>query len=174
MAIEDLIDLIPPPEAPIGSAGDWSIPEAEFGITFPSDFKEMIRRYGTGEFLRGLRVGSPHTEWGRGQIRNLLDIYASLRDAIELPLVLHPTRPGLFPWGSDSNGNGFFWLTEGDPNEWPIILLGHGEEERPYRSELCITSFLVTFGTNFYPQMSGGITFEEADYRFVPGLHWER
>lgn len=59
MAIEELVAFIPPPRDPIENEGDWSIAEAEFGIVFPTDFKAMIHRYGTGQFYDDLHVSNP-------------------------------------------------------------------------------------------------------------------
>ena len=33
-----------------------------------------------------------------------------------------PTKPGLLPWGEDDNGCTMYWLVEGPPNDWPIIV----------------------------------------------------
>jgi hypothetical protein len=79
MAIEELLALIPPPENPIDGSGDWSEAERELGVTFPSDFKELIRRYGTGRFYSDLRIANPLKPWGRNTIREDLDGKRELR-----------------------------------------------------------------------------------------------
>src|SRR5438270_4676006 len=40
------------------------------------------------------------------------------------PAPLFPTLPGLLPWGDDIDGGMMGWLVNGDPPEWPIVLVG--------------------------------------------------
>ncbi len=129
MAIEELVAFVPPPSDPINNEGDWSIAEVEFEVVFPTDFKELIQHYGTGEFYGDLHISNPIRAWGRDKIRNDLDRYRELRDAAEIPLILHPEIPGLLPWGGDSNGHLYCWWTEGSPDDWGIVQLFHGYEE---------------------------------------------
>jgi hypothetical protein len=47
----------------------------------------------------------------------------------------------LLPWGTDENGNTLHWLTEGVPNDWPVIAESHdGEIER---FDMSMTTFLA-------------------------------
>jgi hypothetical protein len=174
MAIEELVAFIPPREEPIDGEGDWGAAEAELGISFPSDFRALIRRYGTGEFFGRLPIANPLTAWGRAWIGKQLKGWYEFRNAAELDLAFHPERPGLFPWGRDTNGNSFFWLTKGAPDRWPIIQLQHGRAERPHRANATITTFLVRYAQNRYPTMLGGVKFDESKRRFTVGLPWER
>jgi hypothetical protein len=173
MAIEVLVAFIPPPAQPIDGDGDWSIAEQELGITFPADFKQLIQRYGTGEFYGSLYICNPLKEWGRKQIQELLACDRELCDACEYDLKLHPARPGLLPWGRDPNGHRYCWWTEGEPDAWSIVQLFHGYEGDPM--EIVpgpITSFLIRFMHNEYTNMLGGQPFDESDYHFKPGIPW--
>lgn len=174
MAIEQLIALIRPPRGPIDGDGDWTVAETQFGVQFPADFKEMTRRYGTGCFYSDLYIINPLTRWGRERVNERLDIYRELRDACEFSLLLHPEPSGLLPWGHDSNGNGFFWLVEGEPDQWPVVQIAHEAEETPFRRDVNITTFLVEFVQNRYPEMLGGVKFKKRHFRFTPGLPWAR
>jgi SMI1-KNR4 cell-wall len=174
MAIEDLVATIPPPMVPIDARGDWSIAECEFGVRFPNDFRELIHRYGTGRFFGGLFIINPLTPWGRKMIAADLDRYRELCEACEISLVLHPNRPGLFPWGGDSNGHLYCWWTEGEPDSWPIVQVAHGEEETPHRADVPITSFLVNYGKNMYTAMMGGRVFDRTDNIFKAGIPWSK
>ena len=153
MAIEELVTFIPPPDEPRDADGDWSAAEVALAVRFPSDFRQMIQRYGTGEFYAGLLILNPLNPWCQRQIAKELKNYRVIREAMELSLRLHPESPGLFPWGHDSNGNGFFWLTEGAPEQWPVVQVGHNEEENPHRADVDITTFLVRYGQHKYPEM---------------------
>ena len=174
MAIDELLTFIAPPREPRDTKGAWAEVEAALSIRFPVDFRELIQRYGTGEFFGGLLILNPFNQWCRRQITKELQNYRAMRDAMELSLKLHPESPGLFPWGRDTNGNGFFWLTEGVPDEWPVVQVGHNEEDKPHRADVGITAFLVRYGQHEYPEMLGGVRFEESELCFTPGLVWEQ
>jgi SUKH superfamily protein len=175
MTIKTLMDVFPPPDKPLDADGDWALAEAELSVRFPTDFRELIRAYGTGEFrLRGLVVSNPLTEAGRKEIREKLWILGELRDALEIPLKIYPERPGLVPWGGDSNGNFFCWWTDGEPDDWPVVRVGHEEEENPQAAEVNITTFLAGYAQNQFPEMQGGLSFDESHRRFVRGGPGER
>jgi hypothetical protein len=175
MSITDLLALVPPPDDPLNAVGDWSIAETELGIVFPSDFKEMIRRYGTGEFtLRSLGIYNPLTQSGREEMQGALDTLRVLRDACEFPLVVHPEKPGLLPWGSNSNGHIYCWWTEGTANQWDTVFVAHDDEDRPQRFRAPITEFLVNYARNKYPETLGGLAFEVSQIQFQRGRPWER
>jgi hypothetical protein len=174
VAISELIALIPPPSQPVDADGDWSVPAAEFGMEFPSDFRELIHHYGTGEFgLYCLMIYNPLTSAGRKEIQESLQNLRDLCDACEFPLILHPKRPGLLPWGSDAGGNWFCWSSEGYPDQWPIVQVAHNEEENPHRANVNISTFLANYAQNKYPEMLGGRTFEPANHRYLRGRPWD-
>jgi hypothetical protein len=172
MAIEDLVSFIPPPAEPIDGEGDWSVPEREFGIVFPADFKELIRRYGTGRFCGSLRIANPLRPWGRDIIHDDLSRYRELRGAAEIRLRLFPEEPGLLPWGSDSNGHLYCWWTQGPSDGWTVAQLAHGDEEDFETVPGPITSFLVRFIQNEYPKMLAGNRFLEKHRSFRQGIPW--
>lgn len=172
MAIEELVAFIPPPAQPIDGEGDWSVAEKEFGIVFPADFKQLVQRYGTGRFYGDLYVANPLKEWGREQVRSDLSRYRALRDACELSLKLFPDCPGLLPWGNDSNGHLYCWWTEGPPDLWPVVQVFHGYEEEIEPVSGPISSFLIRFMRNEYPNMLGGNSFSEAHRYFKQGIPW--
>src|SRR5262249_30862921 len=155
----ELVNFIPPPEEPCDGEGDWNAAGAELGISFPSDFRALIRRYGTGDFFISLTVANPLTRRGRDWTRTQLKDWYEYRDATERRFAFHPERPGLFPWGRDTNGNCYFWWTKGHPNWWPVVVLLHDGARRAHRANANITRFLVRYGRNRYPSMLGGVKF---------------
>jgi len=94
--------LIPPPPEPRDAVGNWRAVEAKLGIRYPSDFRQLIERYGTGEFFAGLVVLNTLNKWCQQDIPKKLKNFRVVRDALELPWVIHPESPGLFPWGFDT------------------------------------------------------------------------
>ena len=166
-SLQELLALIPSPTTPKNTEGDWEEIEAQMGIVFPTDYKELIATYGSGEILSDLRLYNPLTEDGRKGIANDLDRLEQSREACEYLWAIHPEESGMLPWGHDSNGNFFCWLTTGDPDNWSTAQLGHGAEE-PDSDDVNITTFLFNYARNQYPEMLGGLTFEESAYTFSP------
>lgn len=51
-----------------------------------------------------------------------------------------PERGGLLGWGADGLGNEYYWLTDGEPDKWPVVVVP--DDEPPHIYELGIASFL--------------------------------
>ncbi|MEU6346691.1 hypothetical protein ABZ883_37730 [Streptomyces sp. NPDC046977] len=55
-------------------------------------------------------------------------------------------RGGLFVWGGTPDGDGTFWATSGEPDEWPVVVCRrhHGPDEPAWtRYECGIVELLV-------------------------------
>ncbi|TWT31583.1 SMI1/KNR4 family protein [Blastopirellula retiformator] len=170
MALDDILNLVPPPAEPVDISGDWTIAEQDFGLQFPTDYKRFIETYGSGEFQRGLVVRNLLKQEGRDLVRADLARYEELKEACEHEYILYPECPGLFPWGTDNNGHLYCWWTEGEPDDWGVVQLYHGYEYDPL--EIVpgpITSFFARFMNNAYASMLGGIEFERGDLHFTRG-----
>lgn len=129
MWISRLVALVPPPAHPVevGSAHHWARIQADLGLTLPSDLYDLSTRYGTGKFYGDLEVFNPFSEsysilledqrqdveYARS--RGLDDFFMDRGDD---PQVKSKT---LLPWGRDSNGNCYWWLMEGEPQDWQTI-----------------------------------------------------
>lgn len=169
MAIEDLVAFIPPPLNPIDAEGDWREAELELDFVFPTDFKQFINRYGSGEFYGSLYVINPLTSRGREWIRDQLGFCHTLRDACEEAVGwLPPDSFGLIPWGGDSNGNRYCWVASGPPDSWEVVQIFHGYEREIETVPGPVTRFLVLFMSNVYPKMLGGNEFTAHDRTFTP------
>lgn len=150
-ALESLIALAPPPERPPapGSDAGWEEVERHFGLPFPADYKALITLYGTGfwgNFLAVLNPFSrnrytnqrlimatshlwyeeepepPDTDPRFLQVWNQFRKDARARRAAS-PYPFFPHRPGLFPWAHDPEDVvSLYWLTEGDPKAWPVVV----------------------------------------------------
>jgi hypothetical protein len=126
MAIRDVTALIPPPAEPsqVGTLADWQAVERELGLTLPSDYRDFVFTYGTGDLARFYRV------WNPFQGSEFVDLVRricgyeqeSQRQFPErFPYPIYPECPGFLPWGSDDNGNYYGWLTEGLADQWPVL-----------------------------------------------------
>jgi hypothetical protein len=150
MSIESLLNVMPPPTAPIesGNKKEWSSIEASIGTTLPEDFKEYINLYGTGKILRFLWPFNPFSKNDNlnlgMQLTLQLDALRELKDEFgfeECPYPLYPEPEGLLPWGVTDNGDVLFWLTDGIPENWPIIV-NEGRVAVYERYDESMTSFL--------------------------------
>ena len=153
--LERLRQLLPPPADPVepGRPDGWAEVEAALGTELPSDFKAFTERYGSGTVDDFLYLFNP---FARGQDGNLLverdRVLAAYRqtrarfpDRLALPPF--PEPGGLLPLGRTDNGDELYWVTDGDPDGWPLALL----ESRAALQELHpmpVTEFLAALAAN--------------------------
>lgn len=128
MAIDELIAVVPPPHNPTetGSLEAWSAIECAIGIALPEEIRDFGLRYGSGMFGDTVEVYNPFSVNYLDTIRQVSDCYRDLKRAEGhefIPYHIYPDKPGLLVWGSDVNGHMMFWLTEGEPAQWPLILM---------------------------------------------------
>lgn len=128
MAIEDLLRVVSPPNQPTepGDLARWAQIQELLETHLPRDYGDVGMLYGTGEFAVGLWVWNP---FAAGFLRKLSIECRRLREDRGLvgqrgvPYGVFPDRPGWLPFGSDSLGNHLCWVTEGEPDDWPILLI---------------------------------------------------
>jgi hypothetical protein len=123
--MDDLVRRVPPPRDPVDGHGDWAAAEATLGLSLPADFKALVGRYGRGEFCDLLYVYSPFG--GRTLVDYGVQILADDREVRaefpqDYPYPLYPEPGGLLVWGESSNGHRLCWLTEGAPDDWPVVV----------------------------------------------------
>ena len=129
-----LTRIAPPPASPLEVGGQ--LPGLRFAdggsAKFPSDFLTLVQAYGSGEFQSDDELGMV-----AGLLNPRAPAYARARDYdLEtirgfkeeegdeyIPYALYPDRPGLLPWGWAECRRHYFWLTEGEPADWPVVVL---------------------------------------------------
>lgn len=148
MSVNELIAVVPPPTHPVDPGTDLLRQQVEekLGLRLPQDIIDFSLTYGTGTFSHGqFWVFNPFSRWYYSNIEEVCRLFRKLRrdeGPGRFPYNFHPERPGLLSWGSESNGHEMFWLTEGEPNAWPIILYDRVSFER---WDLSVTTFLAKF-----------------------------
>ena len=149
-AIARLTALVPPPAEPVetGEAGRWGEVEAALGTALPSDYKALIGTYGSGRFGDFLYLFNPFAPSGDGNLADEKDAvladYAESRAKFpeRYPLPPFPEPGGVLPLGRTDNGDELYWITEGEPDAWPVALFGSRESEHE-RHEGGVASFLT-------------------------------
>jgi hypothetical protein len=175
MSIAKLKNIIAPPAEPVdaGEPPDWAAIEQHLGICLPPDYKEYIHEYGTGSVGDFIWVFNPFTTNRHlrleDQIRTRLDAVKRLESTFgqESPFPLFPKNPGLLPLGATDNGDCLYWLTEGAPQSWPIVVVDSRAPDWE-RFNLSLTDFIAAIITRervcgIFPD-----SFPPTAARFVP------
>jgi hypothetical protein len=129
-SLRSLTQVAPPPSIPIetGSPSEWPRIEEELGFNLPLDYRDFIHAYGTGCFQGFLWILNPFSEdehlnllrqapmllWTVGEVKR------QSPDAVPWPLF--PEPGGLLPWARSDRGDALYWLTEGVPEAWPVVV----------------------------------------------------
>lgn len=152
MSVEELLSVAPSPAVPVetGPIDLWEDVERQLGTALPDDYRDFTLRYGSGYFDDFGRllifVRNPFTIDYLPDLERSCDELRSdrndLRREPNVPYGVFPHQPGWLPWGSDIDGNLMCWLTEGKPNEWPVILLS-GERTSFQQLPVSMTTFLA-------------------------------
>jgi hypothetical protein len=128
-ALGDLTTLAPPPHVPIhaGFPTQWEEVESIVGTSLPSDYKRLINTYGTGDFCDQIWVLSPFSPKPHDLVSQINPMLEAYRDGLnelpeQCPFPAFPDPGGVLPFGGDMNGGSLFWVMEGSPDEWPIVI----------------------------------------------------
>jgi hypothetical protein len=125
-AIEDLAALAPPPAEPRGANGDWGQVEAALGLGLPTDFKQLVSRYGLGQFAGFITPLTPFAERDLlvPNALRLLERERAFRDANpdKSPYPFYPEPGGLLEWAGTDNGDSLYWPTDGEPDTWTTVV----------------------------------------------------
>jgi hypothetical protein len=115
-----LKNLMPPPARPrveTSDANAWKILQRQFGVTFPSDYFELVCTYGHGCMDDFLWLPDPFSSgWLQLVMRRLQAMYESraVQYGKTVPYALYPERGGLFPWAYTDNGDTIYWTVGED------------------------------------------------------------
>ena len=93
----------------------------------PLDYKGYINAFGTGcldDFIWVLNPFSSNRylslfSQGEAALQALRELQSDF--GFEVPHPLFPEPGGLLPWGTTDNGDVLYWLTEGRPDDWPVV-----------------------------------------------------
>jgi hypothetical protein len=153
--LERLRQLLPPPADPVepGRPDGWGEVEGALGAGLPGDFKAFTELYGSGKVDDFLYLFNPFTQGPDGNLLvekdRVLEGYRQTRarfpDRLALPPF--PEPGGVLPFGRTDNGDELYWVTDGQPDQWPVALV----EARAALQEVYpmpVTSFLAALAAN--------------------------
>ncbi|TWG19714.1 hypothetical protein FHU34_115100 [Micromonospora taraxaci] len=109
----------------IEDGAGWEQVEAEIGVAFPSDFKDLCRRFVPGSFYAYLQLLRSTREREPG---DLLRMWAYCRSesfaAVYAPYGIYGSDKGsgLIQWGADQVEGRYYWLADRtvEPERWPV------------------------------------------------------
>jgi hypothetical protein len=170
-SIEKLLRILPPPLLPVdGLLDNFGALEQRLG-RMPADYKEFIKRYGTGSIGRFIWILNANAHNSHlnllQEMEPILGALRHLRRSGEpCPYRLYPESDGLLPYGKTDNGDVLYWLTVGKPERWPVVV--NAAREPSYERFDCdMTGFLIGILTreirsSIFPASfpSGLVTFE--------------
>lgn len=127
MSLSKLYEISPPPDHPVDADGDWEVIEKQVGMKLPDDYRRIIEKYGRGSFGDFLNLIhpflDPHNFLLRLETRFLQHerkLHVEFPD--EFPFPVYPDPRGLFPWAGTDNGDTLYWLTDGEPERWQVVV----------------------------------------------------
>lgn len=146
--MKSLVELLRPPNSPVETLKDqdWAAIERRIGH-LPEDYRAFLQTFGTGCINDFVWIFNPLAGntflnlFTQGDA--ILNALRELRNAGEsIPFGLYPEGGGLLPFGKTDNGDTLFWLTEGDPIRWPIVV--NASRDPTFETFKCsLTTFLV-------------------------------
>lgn len=175
MSIEALLEVVPPPAEPFEAfAGPWEPIESELGTALPQDYKDFVRIYGSGYFMEFLGVpvpGSknPNTRFESG-VALTCQTFADW-DGDELPYPMWPAPGGLIPFGSTDNGDFLFWLPQGAPDDWRVVVWDRGMLEFEVL-DCGLTDFLAGLATSDVAPKGFPDSLLPCEELFQPNSRW--
>jgi hypothetical protein len=127
MQIDELKRILRLPEVVEEQHGDWLQTEEKLGIVLPTDYKQFTETYGSGQIDHFLSIFNPFSKChGLELCGNQSTILNSLRFLIDkgekCPFLLYPEPSGILPFGATDNGDILYWVTDGAPDAWWIVV----------------------------------------------------
>lgn len=167
--LRNLVTLIPPPPDLLYAVGTAN------PIALPTDFKNLVKQYGSGEFNLPFRPSKvaclmnpnapDYLQFRDWSLLVLREIVAN--DHIKISI--YPEVPGLLPWAWGDTVH-YYWMTQGAPDKWPIVVM---YKERFYDFDCSATCFLFDLlSGHLDPTFLGWSNgpFDPTKVRFLPHI----
>jgi len=104
----------------------WRAVEESLRLRLPQSYKAIIDEFGASTWAGFLHILSPFDEaLSLHQVgERILEADRESRASFpaHYPLPLYPEPGGLLPWATTDNGDTLYFITKGEPDDWPILL----------------------------------------------------
>lgn len=128
----DRLRYIMPPHEGAGDMVNWQEAEDSWGVRFPSDYKEFVAVYGTGEvdafltfLIPGVIDGPIPTDGMAEETRHARQMWLKYAPDRSVPA---DTPPPVIAWGVNARSDLLCWVTtERDPTDWPVAIWSRGD-----------------------------------------------
>lgn len=125
--IEQLLECLKPPERPYYNIQDkklWKEADERLGVNFPSDYKQFIGTYGSGNVGDFIVFFNPFAPIERNNFFNNVQFVIGGQTKFRgIPFPLFPKSGGLLPFAKTYDGDDLFWETRGESDKWSIVVL---------------------------------------------------
>ena len=146
-----LLALAPPPSSPVnaGSPDLWLRLRMLSARAYPADYKWLINTYGSGEYCDLLWLLTPSPPWPDDLLSQIEPCWraigrgGTMDSSEQCPFPIFPEPGGLLPAGGDTNGGSIFWITDGPPGEWSLVLYDWRGGYVYERHRMSLVDFLV-------------------------------
>lgn len=150
MSLENLKAVLPTPENPFftGDKSSFKEIEKELGTNLSIDYKQFISTYGIGLIDEFIWVLNPFVRNDNlnlmEKMKDMLEAYTESKNNSpdDFPHQTFPEKGGVLPWGLTENGDELYWLTEGLPEDWKVVVYGSRSSDFIVYPE-SLTSFLT-------------------------------
>lgn len=125
MSIDKLKKIVPPPTQPSGPAdfaAAWRGGEEALGTKLPADFRALCEAYGSGNFS-GLHLFNPSSP---ASVKAVGKVGGWIKASGGGEYAVFPQKPGLLPVLMDDVPRYVCYLTEGKPDNWPVVVCDAG------------------------------------------------
>jgi hypothetical protein len=135
MIINDLKEILPPPDLPVAGGNiNWGYFEGRQKIFLPDDYKEFISIYGSGvidNFLWILNPASENSNLNFNKSEYFISSYVAMKKLFpeNYQRPTFPEKNSFFPWAVTDNGETFVWIVDGCPNNWAVAIHGVNQED---------------------------------------------
>lgn len=124
---EQWVELVGEPPVRVPVSVDWAALNSSFATRFPGDYKLLVDTYPPLVLFGFIKILHPQASVEHESLpvmapRMLEALRVIKSRELRTNFDVHPKSGGLLPWGSTLNGDYCLWLTDGDPDEWSIVV----------------------------------------------------
>ena len=119
---------------------DWQVVFDGLGTGLPDDYIALAESYPRLKIGKFLFVTSPAPGGESGFVEGAREDLAGAEGMAQKGMLggypVFPESGGLLMWGSSIDGDEFHWRTEGQPNEWTVVVAGRNDDWFHYEGRL--------------------------------------